>query len=498
MRWLKTALLLANILAGPANAAWRKAESAHFRVYANLSADALRQRVKLLEDYRNLLGLFTTGKVEDDAPKLPIYIVDDIARTAPFGKVDPALAGFYSASDDGLAAFSTKGAFGQKVLLHEYAHHHMFAASTQAYPAWYVEGFADFFMTAQFFPKQVDFGQVDPNNAYVLTMPWLKWDRVIGRDGTKLRGNNVFLFYAQSWLLTHYMFRAPGMSEKLTLYLNAVASGTDQLEAFRTHVLSDTSRLDGLLQAYWLKLKFTRVTRKAPEPAAVTVTDLPASADTMIMLHAWLDNRGGAADDPKAALAKVQAAAAPYPDDPLAGRTLAMAERQWGDKARALALVNRQLAATPDEPDLLRLKADILLASDRVANRSEARRLLARAVKLAPNDWRAMHLYVHTQDIVHDELDDNSFNIVQRTWELAPQVAGVVVDFASVLARRNRLPDSAKILESVVFSPHGGGSFTRFAAALRDAALSGDAAAFVKAFDAGPPKPDPPAEAKPQ
>jgi hypothetical protein len=34
------------------------------------------------------------------------------------------------------------------------------------------------------------------------------------------------MFYAQSWLLTHYMFRAEGMQPKLTAYLKAVAAGT--------------------------------------------------------------------------------------------------------------------------------------------------------------------------------------------------------------------------------------------------------------------------------
>jgi hypothetical protein len=45
------------------------------------------------------------------------------------------VAGFYNAGDRGIAAFATKGEFGQKVLLHEYAHRHMFASTGQSYPA---------------------------------------------------------------------------------------------------------------------------------------------------------------------------------------------------------------------------------------------------------------------------------------------------------------------------------------------------------------------------
>jgi hypothetical protein len=94
----------------------------------------------------------------------------------------------------------------------------MFASTGQSYPAWYVEGFAEYFMTATFFPTRVDFGLFDAGRAYSLSQQWLNWDRVIGRETAKLRSADVLMFYAQSWLLTHYMFRAPGMSEKLNAY----------------------------------------------------------------------------------------------------------------------------------------------------------------------------------------------------------------------------------------------------------------------------------------
>lgn len=452
-----------------------------------MSADMLRRRVELLEDYRNLLGRFTTAKVDDSAPKLDIFIVDNIASAVPFGKVGPDVAGFYNAGDRGIAAYATKGEFGQKVLLHEYAHHHMFASTGQSYPAWYVEGFAEYFMTASFYPTRVDFGLFDAGRAYALSQPWLNWDRVIGQDSSKLKGEATQMFYAQSMLLAHYLFRAPGMGEKLNAYLQAVARGTESLAAFKAHVLPETKTLNGVLRAYLAKQTFSRLTRKAPEPAVVTVRDLPASAGDVIMLHAWLDYRGGAATDGKAALARVQSATARYQGDALAIRTLALAEQYWGDKAKALGLINGLLTAAPDDADLLRLKAEILLASDAQANRSEARRLLVRAVKAAPSDWRAMHSYIHTNDIAHGEVNDTLFNVVQATWGLAPQVSGITIDMATVLVRKGRMADAAKVLEPVAFAPHGE-AYAGFARLLRDAALAGDAAGFVKRLDDGPPR----------
>ena len=473
----------------PTMAAWRVAESPHFRVYGNMPADLLRRRVELLEDYRNLLGKFTTAKVEDGAPKLDIYIVDNIASAVPFGKVGPDVAGFYNAGDRGIAAVATKGEFGQKVLLHEYAHHHMFASTGQSYPAWYVEGFAEYFMTATFAPTRVDFGLFDAGRAYALSLPWLAWDRVIGRDSSKLKPDDTQMFYAQSWLLTHYLFRMPGMLAKNTAQLQAIARGSDPIAAFKAHVMAEPRDLNRVLRSYiggrnWT---FSRFDRKAPEPVAVTVRDLPASAGDVLMLYAWLDNRGGAAADGKAALARVQAATARHAGDALATRTLALAELYWGDKAKAASLLDDLIKATPADADLLRLKAETLLAIDAVANRSEARRLLVRAVKAAPDDWRAYHAYVHTNDIEHGVVDDNLFAVVQTMWTLAPQVSGITIDMATVMVRKGRMADAAKVLEPVAFEPHGG-SYASLARLLRDAALAGDAAAFVKRLEDGPPK----------
>lgn len=481
---LLAAFAAAVMLSGPAAGAWRVAESAHFRVYAEMPAAELRQRVELLEDYRNLLGAFTTAKVDEDAPRLDIYIVDRIGQAVPFGQASETTAGFYLAGDAGIAAFATKGEFGQKVLLHEYAHHHMFAATGQTYPAWYVEGFAEYFMTATFQPTRVDFGLVDRGRAYSLGDAWAPWEAIIARDSAARSAVPGYQFYAQSWLLTHYLFRTPGMADRLGAHLKAIAAGADPLTAFKAHIEPDLRRLNGTLRGYVRSRNFTfsRLTREARPAAAVTVEELPASADDLLLYRAWLDARGGVARDPKAALAKVQAAAARFPGDDLATRTLAMAELYLGDPAKATALLEGLLAKAPDDAELLRLQATALLRQDATANRSVARRALVKAARLAPTDWRALHVYVHTHDIEHQPADRNLFEVVQLMWSLAPQVNGIVIDMASVLVQAGRMAEAARRLEPVAFAPHGG-PFSAFARRLRDAAVAGDKAAYVALLD---------------
>ena len=51
-------------------------------------------------------------------------------------------------------------------------------------------------MTATFFPTRVDFGLFDAGRAYALSQQWLNWDRVIGRDYSRLSRDQTMMFYA--------------------------------------------------------------------------------------------------------------------------------------------------------------------------------------------------------------------------------------------------------------------------------------------------------------
>lgn len=470
------------LLAMPAAATWRVAESAHFRVYGDMPEGRLREKAALLEDFRGLLDTMTTAKSADTMPKLDVYIVDKLATTMPFDTLSSGIAGYYIASARGIAAFASSDDFGQQTLLHEYAHHHMFANTGLRYPGWYVEGFAEYFSTARFAPSEIEFGLPPPFVGPLLALGG-EWTSMLNRTGTQVSGIAANIFYARSWAVTHYMFRQEGQRERLRAYLAAVAAGEASEAAFARHV-ADPATLQRSVTAYLRSKAFTysRLTRQ-PQPAtAISVRVLPPSADVMLMMHASLTTRGAAAYDQSDALVKVRAAAARFPGDPLATRTLALAELHWGDKARAVAIAEQALAASPEDPDLLRLHGQALLAADAKANRGLARQALVKAVNRNPADWQAMRLYVHTHDLLVSLIPDSLFQVIEAMWSLAPQVEGNSFDMAVALIRRDRLADAAKVLEPPAFAPHGGSERLR---KLHAAAKAGDRAA-VDALLAAP------------
>ena len=495
------------LLATKAGAAdWRVAESAHFRVFATLPEKALRDRAELLEDYREMLGTFTTAPAVDGQPKLDIYLIDNISQAAPFGKMNPNIGGYYSATDNAIIAFATTGADGQSTLLHEYAHHFMFASGAVVYPAWYVEGFAEYFATAAFRADRIDFGRADGGRANNLVyLAWLSWNKIVDANYRYRGSEQMAMYYAQSWLLTHYLFRTPDMAERNRKYLAAVAAGQDSLTAFKAEVAPDLEAFGGKLRAYFngRSMTFSRYKRQPRAPASVTVRVLPAAAQKLLLMMASMEQHGADVKDPAAALVQVRAAVRSFPGDAFAERALAQAELNFGAVGEAGPRLDRLLAATPDDATLLRWRAEAIQAQpdgNSPANIKAIRRLLVRAFKAAPDDWRTMHDYLHSFDLEHAPLTDREMLVMLRAFELAPQVDGLVIDMASVLMQKNDHEKAAKVLSAVAFSPHQSG-FTRLARALRDRALAKDTPGYVAQLDRGPPddpdeKPEQPATDK--
>ncbi len=508
LRWLPGLLLwaVAGLFAMPAAAEpWRMAETEHFRVFGQRSETKLSARAVLLEDFRGLLLTMTDGSdAAAAAPKLDIYLLDTIAQSVPFGKISPNIAGYYSASAGGIVAFAEETVLGEATLLHEYAHHFMLGGSRAAYPAWYVEGFAEYFMTSRFAPAHIDFGDASKNRVeWLVHGRWHPIDRMLARNFRARSSDETAMFYAQSWLLTHYLYRAPEMKGRLVLYLKAVAAGADPVAAFRQHIDPNPRGFNGRLRGYLksTKLTYSRYTRTAGAAAAVKMTTLTPAAEQILLLGVMLERGLGSRDEDEdeeeaesnaskadtarkaRILAAAKAAAGRWPDDPLARRTLILAEMQIGDAAAAQARLDGLLAASPNDSDLLRWRALLELrgpGSRDAAARTAARRLLARAFTVAPNDWRTLHLYTRIAASA-ERPDKSAADVALRAWELAPQVNSLIIDTATVLAASDRLPDAAVVLTRLANSPHRSPIADR-AACMADAARAGDKAALFAAL----------------
>ncbi len=458
------ALILLAVSLPAAAAQWRVATTENFRIYSTGSEKRLTETARLLEDYRDLLqGITNATKPVEAAPRLDIMLVGDMAEAVPFGKIADNIAGLYAATADRIIAYAdTNTDLGQVVLLHEYAHHFMLGSTAAAYPAWYIEGFAEYFSTAQFRPDSIQVGNADRNRSYALVAAtWLPLETILAKR-SPTNAEDAALYYAQSWLMTHYLFRAPGMAEKLGAYLTAVNRGDDSISAFKAHVAADLPDFQRKLHAYLTgsKITLSRFQRSPPEKLAVAVTTLPASADPMLRYLIALEQGVAKADAPKA-LAKINVAAAQFPGDDLALRTLALAELRLGDAATGKARIDSLLIAHPDDATLLRWRAEAerpLASGATPQSKTIARQLLVKSFKADSSDWRTMFDYVQLAQPWRGPLNPQTLEVAMRAYELAPQVAELAITTAAALAQAGRKDEAAIVLGPIAHNPHGGGA----------------------------------------
>lgn len=459
------ALAVALAAASPAAAEWKKAESASFVVYSEASEEELREKAALLEDYHQFLRLLS-GIADPPTPnKLRIYLVrssDELREVRP---VSRGVRGFYTASAAGIAAFaidreSGGGMSGEQILLHEIAHHFMLQYRPAAYPAWYVEGFAEYVMTARFLPKTIDFGQPNANRVSWLTgSRWMPVERVLFAPPPRDR-EGISLYYAQSWLVTHYLLRDTARRQKLVAYLRATSAGTDHRRAFEQVFGKDLKGFDRDVRTYALKhMTYSTLQRSsAAATPAVRIERLPASADALLLAEAALHL--GSKEPPPGLVERIRKAAAAHPDDPYARRVLAEAEVLHGDPARGTTLLDTLLAAAPQDAELLYLKG---MAHLRAGRADEAKRggqfraaktWFARAHKADPNHFPSLTRYAESLSGDERFVSDNTVNVLLLAHELAPQVHEITMNAAGLLLARGRHDEAERLLLPLSAHPH--------------------------------------------
>lgn len=447
--------------APPARAEWRRAESPNFILYGDLSEAQIRQRIVQLEAYDRMLRIMTNVSDPPAPAKLHVYIVGGAEALRTVMNVPAGVAGFYMASQEGIGAFiDGRTDAGTEVLFHEYAHHFMAQYRPNAYPAWYIEGFAEYFMTAEITPRRIDIGRPSPGRAFAIVEgSWLPIDQVLFGEPQRLAGEARARFYAQSWLITHYFYSTPERQQALGRYLVAARSG-EPAAALQTATGMDSAAFGQALRHYSRgSIVYRRMTRPENEPAPqVTVTIMSPGTGDLILYEGALRigiQSGREADY----LQRIRASAARYPDDPFARRVLAHAELLYGDAAVADRLLDALLATTPGDAQLMYLKGLRYLTAaengddfDRDARL--ARPWFSRAHRADANHFQTLLRYAQSLRTEPNYVSENTSNVLLLAYQLAPQVAGTRMNAAVMLMNLGEYDDAIGLLQPVSVDPH--------------------------------------------
>lgn len=462
-------LFLSLLLPAIAQARWLQARTANFIVYGEQSEARLRQIAADLDNYDRVLRILTANQQPPSPLPLRVYLLDSNAALRKILPVGEHTAGFYACGNEGCAAFAGAAASGPRdavsgieIIQHEYAHHFMLQYYSFPYPAWYVEGFAEYMMTIRRNNEFLEVGRFNYNRASALLeeglMPvarLLNWPKDANED-------QIGLFYAQSWLLVHYLYSSETLKAAMSRYFQLRLQGQDEAGAFQQAFGYEHRQLDKDLQRY-LRGNINVLQLKLPastQPAAVTVTALPESADALLLEEAALRHGQfdqAAAEQRLKRLSKIRDA---HPDDVYVQRILALAQLRAQQIEAAQASLDALLKTAPEDAELLYWRGLAEMEPPRQLQEERRMQLLAalpwlsRAIKLERGDYRSWYSFAIALQAKDSLSPDLVVQAMLNAYELAPQQPQNGLGAAEMLIRAQRYPEARRILQLLAAQPH--------------------------------------------
>ncbi|MBI1186334.1 MAG: hypothetical protein GC206_03245 [Alphaproteobacteria bacterium] len=479
--------LLIACIAAPAHAQgrWLRVESAHFVVVIDHSESRVAATLERLEAFDALLRSITRVPPDDDPVKLEVYLFRGAGLLAEVRGVSStgSIVGFYTASPDMIAAlaeFRGDPDDAEHILFHEYAHHFMLRYFPVAYPAWYVEGFAEYVATVEVGPDTYSIGRFEPMRIRSLEVTrWVPMARLLSAPVSALSAEERQNFYAQSWLLVHYCANTPGCTEALQRYFGALREGGEPIAAFSDHFQMTPDAMQNELRRY-IRTALTYVTRaRTPSRSTFAVTRLPAGADDLLTRDLRL--RRGVQEDDRDALIEAVRRRASGSSDPFALRTLGRAEILAENFDAAQAALNTALTAAPDDVEALYLMGVAFAqqaanSGDSEALIAESRRYFVRAFQIDPRHAPTLYRFAMTFWRNDAPMPRERLDILVEAANLAPQVDEIGINAGIQLLSHGRRDEAIAVLRPIAYAPHGG-STSNAARAMLDALAPADAPA---------------------
>ncbi|HEV7229160.1 DUF1570 domain-containing protein [Brevundimonas sp.] len=469
--WAAIALVILGVLsaAAPAQAQsrWKVAESRNFLVHSDGPERELRDWVAKLETFdfmlRSRLGL---DPAVPATRRLPIYLTDAAGLRVIMPDADRrGVAGVYMANEEDTYAVALRLG-GEAVLFHEYFHHFMHQNFAAAYPAWLVEGFAEYYSTAEVRGGGViEVGRPDPRTLeWLARAEWIPLERLLSQRFFEIRRpEDRATFYPVSWLMTHWLLSE--RPEQMAAYMQAVGRGGDPARSLEEVTGLSLVEIERALRRHLRgSMPYVRLSYDVPAPSFEVVT-LPASADDLLLLNQAL--KTSSTPERRAQLpVLVRAAAARHPDDLLARRALGHAELHFGDRDVGEDVLHDVVARWPDDVEALQLLAAAHLSlaeeadapEEAAALTREARGYLGRANAARPSDYVTVGLLARSRIGMDGYPSMNDLNTWIVAVQLAPQLAEARIGAAQALMLVDRQPEAIILLRPLAAAPHGGGA----------------------------------------
>lgn len=494
---------LVALTASPARAEWRRAVSTHFIVYSEAQPGELHAATERLERFDGLLRRLSPVPPRENPVRLTVYMprtIDGVQSLLGWH----GAAGYYRGDVEGPFMVSPRTGANRSfdadtILFHEYTHHFMLQNFSTAYPAWFVEGYAELLSTTSFERDgAITVGAFAGHRARELALPPTPLRTLMFQTHNRMPQIERLAYYANAWFLTHYLVLADARRGQLGRYIAAIGQGRAPEQA----VEQAFGSLDALQRDFLQYRRAGRIPtiqirfREAPPVGPIAVEALTPGEENLLWRQARY-RQGVRPNDVAGFVRDVRARAAETPNDPGALQLLADAEMLAKDYDAATRAVDALIALRPEAPRALLRKGLIELArledahSEDAARWVAARDWLRRANRAEPDDPLILVEYYRSFERQGQRPPSNALAGLARAYELAPQDLGLRARYADALIQGRRYREAAAVLAPVAYSAHanrGSEAAARLIEAIR--ALP-DGADFRRPAEAAAPAPNP-------
>lgn len=458
---LLAARALAATLPSP-DEAWIELRTANFTLFSNAGAKATGKIGDDLERLRATLAQILPGLRLTSPNPTVIYVFRSSAAFAPYQEIHggkPAGVGGYFLSrplGNYVAIDGDPRGDQRAIIYHEYIHY-VLRNSYVWLPLWLNEGLAEYYSTFDVARGDAKIGLPhEAHIAFLRTHPLgpirqllVVDDRSPAYNESSRRG----AFYAQSWVLTHYlMLGNDHRHDQLIDYLRRLRAGEPSEAAFSTSFGVAPEALDKELADY-LRGYTLHYLRIPIPPLAAATGDVRPDVRPMLRwevlyrLGDLLSNLGGerAADAAEHLRAALQA----KPDCGPALASLARLAEEAGRTEEARTLLARAADLSPDDFAVQYSYAHQLLGHPDAGSTARAREALRRATRLRP-DFAEAWAELGYNLIADDRLGSEGLAALETAHRLLPSRRDVAHNLAVAYARSDRLQEAQALIDGAL------------------------------------------------